>query len=299
MRVDPIFGFLGSGKTTLVRRILAERGAGTAVIVNEFGDVGIDGAVLEGGAIDLIQMTSGCLCCTLKGPLIGALKELSARPGVERTVVEATGIAQPDEMADTFAALEGGVVGPFVTVVDGSRFALLHEALGPFYEAQVAHADIVLLNKIDLAEVEAIEAARREVAAIAGDASVIATEHCDVDLGLVLDRPARGGGPAHEHEHEHDDGHGHAGHGHFDSFVLDAAGGVSRAGLESFFAALPDTVYRAKGFMSVDGAPCLVQFSPGQFDVEAAPGEHAPRLVVIGRGLERGAIEAGFARAKP
>lgn len=296
MRIDPIFGFLGSGKTTLLRRILAERGAGTAVIVNEFGDVGIDGAVLEGDTVDVVQMTSGCLCCTLKAPLIAALADLAGRPGVARTVIEATGIAQPDDMADTFAALEGASVGPFVTVVDAARFTRLRQALGPFYEAQVAHADVVLLNKIDLAEIETIEAARRQVAAIAPGASVIASLHCDVELGLVLDGPTRGGAaPAPEHDHQHGD----AGHGHFDSFVLDAAGGVSRAGLEGFFAALPDTVHRAKGFMSVDGAPCLVQFSPGQLDIEAATGGGAARLVVIGRPLDRPAIEAGFAGAKP
>ena len=105
MRVNPIFGFLGSGKTTLVRRILAERAATepTAVIVNEFGDVGIDGDIIGSEAVDIMQLTSGCLCCTLKGSLILALEELGRNTETVRTVIEATGIAQPGELADTFA----------------------------------------------------------------------------------------------------------------------------------------------------------------------------------------------------
>lgn len=105
MRVNLICGFLGSGKTTLVRRILAERAGRErlAVIVNEFGQVGIDGAILQGQAVDMIELTAGCLCCTLRGSLVGAVEELRDRMGSERIVVESTGVAQPDEMVQALA----------------------------------------------------------------------------------------------------------------------------------------------------------------------------------------------------
>ena len=85
MQVNMIFGFLGSGKTTLVRHLLGARARERklAVIVNEFGQVGVDGAILEGEAVDMIQLTSGCLCCTLKGPLLNAIEELRDSAGVE------------------------------------------------------------------------------------------------------------------------------------------------------------------------------------------------------------------------
>ncbi|MEE8265334.1 MAG: GTP-binding protein, partial [Acidiferrobacterales bacterium] len=105
MKINLLFGFLGSGKTTLVRRILAERvqQQSLAVIVNELGDVGIDGAIIEGHDIDVVELTSGCVCCTLKGSLLNAIEELKEVANVQRIVVEATGVAHPKEMLETLS----------------------------------------------------------------------------------------------------------------------------------------------------------------------------------------------------
>lgn len=292
-----IFGFLGSGKTTLVRHLLGARARERklAVIVNEFGSVGIDGAILEGEAVDMIQLTSGCLCCTLKGPLLNAVEELRDKAGVEHTVIEASGVADPEEMIESFSAPEfraSVAVGPFVTVVDAAKFAVMREMLGEFYGSQVAHADIVLLNKIDLASPEQLATVRAEVAELNPSAQVVTTEHCDVDAGLVLD--ALSGwepGPG-EHGHHH-----HHGHEEFQSEVLDAAGSVDRAALEDFFATLPPEMLRAKGFMVVDGAPALVQFTAGQLEITPAAQERVRQMVFIGRGLDRAELAARFAFA--
>ena len=132
MRLCMLFGFLGSGKTTLARRILEHQQGRTpiAVIVNEFGDVGIDGTILEGNAIDLIELTSGCLCCTLKGPLLSAVEEIGTRSKAQYLIIEATGIAEPKEMVEIFAdpKLQGRYdIGPLVTVVELGEF---HQAAG-------------------------------------------------------------------------------------------------------------------------------------------------------------------------
>ena len=137
MRLNLLFGFLGSGKTTLARRLLEERAGDVpmAVIVNEFGDVSIDGQILEGRAIDMVELTSGCVCCTLKGSLLNAIEELEERAGVEQIVVEATGVAQPSDMLDTLddPTLKTSLdVGPLVTVVDASKFAKIRTMLGEF-----------------------------------------------------------------------------------------------------------------------------------------------------------------------
>ena len=157
MRINLIFGFLGSGKTTLVRRMLATDTAGKkiAVIVNAFGEVTIDGAILasrkDGENIDLVELTSGCLCCTLKGSLLNAVEELRIKQNVEILVIEATGIAEPEEMIETFsdpALAQNYEIAPMVTVVDTPKFLKIREMLGPFYEAQVVNADTIILNKI-------------------------------------------------------------------------------------------------------------------------------------------------------
>ncbi len=294
-----IFGFLGSGKTTLLRHLLGARAGARklAVIVNEFGSVGIDGAILEGGAVDMIQLTSGCLCCTLKGPLLSAVEELRDKAGVAHTVIEASGVADPEEMIESFSApgfRASVAVGPFVTVVDTAKFAVMREMLGEFYGSQVAHADIVLLNKTDLASPAQLGAVRAEVAELNPGARIVTAEHCDIDAGLVLD--ALSGlepGPGEHHDH-----HRH-GHPDFESEVLDAAGSVACAALEDFFAGLPPEVLRAKGFMVVDGAPSLVQFTAGQLEITPATLDRVRQMVFIGRDLNAAGLAARFAFAAP
>ena len=102
LRINLLFGFLGSGKTTLLRRILGERAGERkmAVIVNEFGDVGVDGEVIAGSSVNLVELTSGCLCCTLRGSLMSAVEELREKAAVEQIVVEATGVASPGDMLE-------------------------------------------------------------------------------------------------------------------------------------------------------------------------------------------------------
>ncbi len=308
MQVNLIFGFLGSGKTTLVRRLLEARAGRRrmAVIVNEFGNVGIDGAILEGRDVDMIELTSGCLCCTLKGSLLNAVEELRDRASVAHTVIEATGLAHPEEMIESFSEpkIRSSIaVGPFVTVVDAPKFPVLRSMLGEFYTSQITHADVVLLNKTDLGAAQTLKSVRGEVAALNPEAKVLFTERCGVDVGLVLD--AAGGGRGREQargagqgDGEHDHAHDHA---EFDYRVVDAGGDVEGRALERAFAELPPAVLRAKGFMVVDGRACLVQFAAGQLDLTPADRARVPQMVFIGHDLR--ALDLGsrfaFARGTP
>jgi len=319
MRVNLLFGFLGSGKTTLVRRLLAERGQAvkTAVIVNEFGEVGVDGDILRGDSIDIVELNSGCLCCTLRGSLMLAVEELN-KANVERVIVEATGVAQPGELTDTLtdSSMKLSVdIGPLVTVVDAAKFPKLIAMLGEFYEAQIENADIVLINKADLVTVDQLEEVGREIRGINAHAEILFAEQCDVDTGYLLEAhldglPGRGrvgteGGMQHgiESAHEHTDGrHGHDHRspesGHAESFVLVGDGNPDESRLEQFFRQLPDAVWRAKGFMTIGGRPRLVQYTVGQLEISTAAGVPSERIVFIGRNMDRSAIEAQFAFAK-
>lgn len=318
MRVNLLFGFLGSGKTTLARNLLQadSRGRKMAVIVNEFGDVGIDGAILQGReqgqSIDMVELTSGCLCCTLKGSLLTAVEELRRKSAVDLVVIEATGVAEPEEMVETFSDpsfQETYVMGPMVTVVDAPKFMKIREMLGPFYEAQVRNADTVILNKIDLAKADDLEALRGEVVSLNPDADIVFAERCDIDPAELLFGPASRvmaaalGRPGnshdrHDHGHDHDNDHDHV-HDHrhapAQSFVLDATAGGRLDALQAFFHDLPENVWRAKGFTRLDGAPKLVQFTMGQLEIaDAAPRDNY-HMVFIGPDMDDAAISAGFA----
>ena len=333
LRVNLLFGFLGSGKTTLLRHILGERAGERkmAVIVNEFGDVGVDGEVITGSNVNLVELTSGCLCCTLRGSLMSAVEELREKAAVEQIVVEATGVASPGDMLEDLndSRISHELdVGPLVTVVDAPKFTRLQQMLGEFYEEQVENADVLVLNKIDLATPGELDEAKAAVREINPDAVLLFAEQGDTDLALLLDGPesellaqmkAEAEGSAHHHghdghasdrdhghgdhqdhhahDHDHDHGHAHS-HAPAESFVMDAAGDFSRTGLVDAFASMPANVWRSKGFLTVDGEPSLLQFTMGQIEIESAPARERPYLVVIGEDLDRPAVETGLLAAR-
>ena len=326
LRINLLFGFLGSGKTTLVRRILGERAGERkmAVIVNEFGDVGVDGEVIAGSNVNLVELTSGCLCCTLRGSLMSAVEELREKAAVEQIVVEATGVASPGDMLEDLN--ESRIaheldVGPLVTVVDAPKFTRLQQMLGEFYEEQVENADVLVLNKIDLATQGELDEARAAVREINPDAVLLFAEQGDTDLGLLLDGPesellaqmkaeasgrahpvhedADRHGHGHEHYDDHGDGHGHHhAHAPAESFVMDASGTFSRAALTDAFASMPANVWRSKGFLTIDGEPSLLQFTMGQLEIGSAAERQRPYLVVIGEDLDRPVVERSVLRAR-
>jgi G3E family GTPase len=187
-------GFLGSGKTTLilaVARVLAEMGRRTCIIVNEIGDVGIDGEVLRLGGLDVREITAGCICCQMGVDLIRTLQEVVERVVPDLVMIEASGMATPAGVMrslDRYSAgsvsrsgranaadpnggdLSGGasVAGPVVTitVVDPTRFEALHEVLTPLIEDQIAGADRVVVTKALEATPEEVDGARRVIQAL-------------------------------------------------------------------------------------------------------------------------------------
>lgn len=329
MRVNLLFGFLGSGKTTLAKHLLANRDplVKTAVIVNEFGEVGVDGDILRGDNVDVVELNSGCLCCTLRGSLMLAVEELRDKAKVDRVIVEATGVAQPSELLETLAdsSLHGGLqIGPLVTVVDIVKFSKLTTMLGDFYSDQIESADIVIANKIDLASPELLEEATRHIRELNPDATILFSEQGAVAPELIFENDSsdlikRFGAelrqaPSHQgkeargaddhHGHAHDNHHHHDGDHHdphddapAESFVVASAGTARRQALEAFFGGLAEDVWRAKGFVSIDGSPSLVQYSLGQLEISAANGPASEKIVFIGHNMDRAGIESRFALA--
>jgi G3E family GTPase len=223
--VTVLTGFLGAGKTTLLNRILTEQhGKKYAVIVNEFGEIGIDNELVVNADEEVFEMNNGCICCTVRGDLIrvigGLMKRIDKFDGM---IIETTGLADPAPVAQTFFA-DADVkartkLDAIVTVVD-AKHILPRLADAPEAEEQIAFADIILLNKTDLvspAELRAVEGAIR---AINRFAKIHHTRNSAVELDKILDRGAFDlnrilaiepefleGGHHHDHDHDHDHEH--------------------------------------------------------------------------------------------
>ena len=218
--VTVITGYLGSGKTTLLNRILSEaHGKRYAVIVNEFGEIGIDNDLIVNAEEEIFEMNNGCICCTVRGDLIRILNGLMRRKSrrMDGIIVETTGLADPAPVAQTFFVDEDvrrqTKLDAIVTVADAKH--LLGEIdRAPEVQEQLGFADIVLLNKTDLVTGDDLAAVEGRIRRINPYAGIHRTERCDVDLGKVLGRDAfsldrvleiEPGFLAEEHDNEHDE----------------------------------------------------------------------------------------------
>ncbi len=296
--VTIITGFLGSGKTTLLNHILTnQEGLKTAVLVNEFGEIGIDNDLLisTGGNDDMVELSNGCICCTINNDLVDAVYRVLERSDkIDYLVVETTGLADPLPVALTFVGTELRDVtrlDSIITVVDSENFSLdLFNSQAA--QSQIAYGDIILLNKTDLvdeADVDLLEVRLREMRE---GARILRTNHAKVPMPLILSvglfesdqyfETTQTQGTAHDHapdshRHDHEDhsacdhDHGHCAHDtdhdhHHHSEHLANDGFVSlsfqsdrpfavRKFQQFLDQELPLNVFRAKGILWFDESP--------------------------------------------
>ena len=331
-----VTGFLGAGKTTLIRHLLSNaRGRRLAVIVNEFGDVGIDGEILKGCGNEacpednIVELANGCLCCTVADEFVPALDAILAKDGVEHIVIETSGLALPKPLVQAFQwpAIKNRVtVDSVVVVVDGAALAdgrVAHdlEALKQqrssdnaldhddpveeVFQDQIACADLVVLNKRDLLDDAGIERARQAIAgALPRSVKVVAAIDGKVDEALLLGLGVGTEDDIENRRTHHDDELDHD-HDDFDSFVVPVGEIADPAQLAARVAALAEKfdVLRVKGFAAVAGKPLrLLLQAVGkrvthQYDRPWTVAEaREGRLVVIGlKGLDRAAITHALA----
>lgn len=231
--VTVLTGYLGAGKTTLLNRILSENhGKKYAVIVNEFGEIGIDNDLVIGADEEVFEMNNGCVCCTVRGDLVRIMEGLMKRKGkFDAIILETTGLADPAPVAQTFFVDEDvqtkSRLDAVVTVADAKW---LNDRLKDAPEAknQIAFADVIVLNKIDLVSKAELAEVEARIRAINPYAKLHRTERCQVALEDVLERNAfdldrileiepefLDVGDDHDHHHDHDhQGHDHHDHGH-------------------------------------------------------------------------------------
>jgi G3E family GTPase len=264
-----ITGYLGAGKTTLLRKLLdhaAATGLRLAVVMNEFGAIGIDQEIIKGKNFDLVELPGGCVCCSLSGEFDAALLELAGRPNPpEHIVVETTGLAEPDALVvDLEQASEGVRIESVVTVVDCDAL-VRSPSLGHTGQVQVEMADLIVLNKADLVTKEQLDSVRQEVSDLNQRAIVVSSSASKpVDPALILDSKS---GPRETHKLLHQNPHEHMQGA--DSIVVECNQPLSEERFREFAYGIPQEVYRAKGFVCFDdGRTMLFNYVSGRFSLE-------------------------------
>jgi G3E family GTPase len=215
--VTILTGFLGAGKTTLLNHILAnQQGVKTAVLVNEFGEIGIDNDLIIATGEDMVELSNGCICCSINGELLEAVYRILDRPDpVDYLVVETTGLADPLPVAMTFLGSDlrdQTRLDSIITLIDAENFS--DEILeGEVARAQVVYGDILLLNKCDLVSEQRLSEVEGQLRAIKTDARILRSVNGDVNLPLLLSvglfESDKVAAEQHHDDHDHDHSHGH------------------------------------------------------------------------------------------
>jgi G3E family GTPase len=303
--VTVLTGFLGAGKTTLLNRILtAEHGRRVAVIVNEFGEVGIDHHLLISSDQEIVEMSNGCICCTVRGDLLRSLFQLlEHKSKFDTLMIETTGLADPAPVVQSFFVDErikseyqlNGVV----TVVDAKH---IFQQLGNSPEAkeQIAFADMVLLNKTDLINPEDLPELEYKIRNLNGAARICQTRNSDVDIGMVLDLRSLSlevKAEQHDHNHKHTED--------IETVAIVTPGDLDGVKISQWFreliAEFGARIMRMKGILNLRKDPDQFVFQGVHMLFEGRPGrpwgdaeDRINRLVFIGRELNKEKITRGF-----
>ncbi|MBI4348544.1 MAG: GTP-binding protein [Elusimicrobia bacterium] len=281
IKINLVAGFLGSGKTTLVRHFLRHSGSEKiGVLLNELGEVALDKD--PGGRV--VEFAQGCLCCQSPNELVLSLKAL-ARKAPDRILIESTGIAEPSRILKTLADAPSLrkliTIEPTIVVVDAAGFFSLFQTLAYYYVMQLRASDVVVLNKADVATKAQLAGAEKEVRKIQPRALVVRARHARVDLRGILegepsDRPSG-----------------------FQTQRVGLDGTLDPAGLRAFLEGLPGGIYRAKGRVRFPGGSHRIQYLSGSYAEEPlreALERPANDIVFIGTKVDRPALEAKLKR---
>lgn len=326
-KIDIFSGFLGAGKTTLIKKLIQESFAGQQIVLieNEFGEIGIDGGFLQQSGIRINELNAGCICCSLVGDFRTALQQVVEQYHPDRILIEPSGVGK---LSDVTRAVEGVSehldveLNSFVTVADVNKVKLYMKNFGEFYDDQVSHASCILLSRTQTAPEDKVAAAVALLRQKNPTATIVTTDwnnltgeqilkamstQSDFKAELVAMAAQANAEHEHEHEHHHDhDGECCCGHHHdhhadevFTSWGVETARRFSKAEIEHALEELDSGKYgmilRSKGIVD-GGADGWLEFDyvPGEHEVRAHNADIGGKLVVIGSKLDEAAIAALF-----
>jgi len=235
-RIDIFSGFLGAGKTTLIRKLINEgyKGQKLVLIENEFGEIAIDGGFLKDAGVQITEMNSGCICCTLVGDFTKALKKVMDDYAPDRIIIEPSGVGKLSDVAKAVEHVEGAHIGAKVTVVDAGKCRMYMRNFGEFFNDQVENANLIVMSRTDITPEAKVQTAADMLRTLNHDAGLITTPLDKISGEQILEAMDKNGLRAqmeeleHEHEHHHHDhddddddddcccGHDHEHHHHHD-----------------------------------------------------------------------------------
>ena len=225
-KIDIFSGFLGAGKTTLIRKLIAEAYAGEKLVLieNEFGEIAIDGGFLKDAGVEITEMNSGCICCTLVGDFTKALKKVMDDFAPDRILIEPSGVGKLSDVARAVERVDGAVIGSRVTVVDAGKAKMYMRNFGEFFNDQVENADLIVLSRTDIVPAEKVVAASDLLRTLNPNARLISTPLLQLDGAQVREAMEHDAlheemerlrhEHAHRHDHDEDDEHEHHHHHH-------------------------------------------------------------------------------------
>ena len=319
--VTILTGFLGAGKTTLLNHILSNQdGLKTAVLVNEFGEIGIDNDLVVSTSADMVELSNGCICCTINGELLEAVERILKRPEpLDYLVVETTGLADPLPVAMTFLGSElrdQTRLDSIITLIDAENCnaRVFESEVG---RSQIVYGDILLLNKTDLVSKDRVKELEESLRSIKKDARILHSVKGDVPLPLLMsvglfesDRIAHTADHdhSHDHSHHHHHGHDHAHHDHshhdhgdhldiegYTSLSFSSDGPFALRKFQNFLDnQLPDSVFRAKGILWFNESEKrhVFHLAGKRFSIDDSDwnGKRKNQLVLIGQEMDHSAL---------
>ena len=318
VKIDIISGFLGAGKTTLIKKLLKEAFQDEQVVLieNEFGEIGIDGGFLKEAGIQIREMNSGCICCSLVGDFGASLKEVVEKYHPDRILIEPSGVGK---LSDVIKAVQGVqdevdiVLNSYTTVVDAKKCKMYMRNFGEFFNNQVEYAGAIIMSRTDIVDEEKAMQAMELLRGINEKAAIITTSIEKLDgkkLLEVMEHPVsleEEMMEEHEHHHHHDHDHDEeccCGHDHhhdhhhhhadeiFTSWGRETVKKYTREGLEKILEALSEseeygTILRAKGMLPAeDGTWIYFDMVPEETEIREGAPEYTGRLCVIGSKLK-------------
>lgn len=309
--VSILTGFLGAGKTTLLNYILHEQSKYRfGIIVNEIGEIGLDGDLVQHQRDEIIEVSNGCVCCTVRKDLVKGVQQLVKRGGFDYLLIETTGIADPGPVAQTFLNIpqlqKYARMDSIITVVDAEQIDRQLEA-SDVAEAQIVMADFLLLNKSDLVDTGRLDALEQKLSALNPAARIFRTSHAQPNLAEMLDMHAFDVDRKVALDPHFLDELRERSHGDIESFSLQFDRPLNLDRFERFVQGLSDDqqVFRSKGFLWIEQNPRRAIFHGvnNRFTVfwdrlweKEEP--RGSRVVFIGKQLDRPAIEGGLAECQ-
>ena len=331
-KIDIISGFLGAGKTTLIKELLEDalKEEQVVLIENEFGEIGIDGGFLKEAGIEIREMNSGCICCSLVGDFGASLKEVIKTYHPDRILIEPSGVGK---LSDVIKAVQdvqeetGLVLNSYTTVVDAKKCKMYMRNFGEFFNNQVEYAGAIILSRTDIVDeakaVQAMELLREinpraaiittPIKVLGGKKLLEVMEHpVSLEEELLKEEVCPECGHIHEHHHEHHHGHEeechehHHEHGHhhadevFTSWGRETVKKFDRDGLKAMLDKLAQseeygTILRAKGMLPAeDGTWIYFDMVPQETEIREGSPEYTGRLCVIGSRLKEDKLAGLF-----